>query len=618
MKKLKLLVFLFITLGFLSFNVQALEDNYIEKYNIKLNVHEDGSIDIKQNLRVNFTRLSHGIYATIPQKYVMRWDENTTKEYFFPVSNISVEDHEYEVITSYDGIIIKIGDPDKELEGIVNYQYSYTIQTRDIDYKDMQMLYFDLVGSNWQMDIKHTEFSINMPKAFSEKPKFLLPNESDLDYLNYKVEDKSISGTYTNTLGNNKALTILLNLDNNYFIFPTNTSASILFTGIFGLFTFIILAAFLRYGKDDPIIKTVEFNPPNDMSSAEVGYVVDGSIQSKDITSLIVYWASKGYLKIKDLDNDDFELIKTSDISNSEMPFEQTLFNALFKKNDVVDKKNIPEEYSKLVLSNNSSDYRHRYSNDKAIFVSFSTKIKWLLFIIVSLLNTFMVFYFTNNYYGMFSESIIPAIITLVISFILGIVINSALTNTKARSKANNAFRIILMIIFSIIFILIYLLILISVSLNIIIITLSIALTFINYLFIAFMNKRTKQGNLWLGQILGFKDFMLYAEKERLEMLVNENPQYFYNTLPYAYVLGVSNKWIKKFEDIKLEQPDWYMSNHPMTNLIFFTSINNTLNNFNNQVISINAENISGYGGFTGGGGGFSGGGFGGGGGGSW
>ena len=40
----------------------------------------------------------------------------------------------------------------------------------------------------------------------------------------------------------------------------------------------------------------------------------------------------------------------------------------------------------------------------------------------------------------------------------------------------------------------------------------------------------------------------------------SDNPEYFYNILPYAYVLGVSDKWMKKFEGITMEAPHWYYS----------------------------------------------------------
>lgn len=618
MKKIKVLTFIFLLIGFITFGVQAEAANHIEKYDIELNVNENGSIDVKQKLRVNFTESSHGIFASIPQKYTMRWDENTTKEYFFPVKNIEVEDHKYEVTKSDEGVIIKIGDADIYVDGIVNYKYSYTIQTKDLDYQQQQMLYFNLVGSQWQMPINESVFKINMPKSFSESPKFYPPSQDDLQYLDYTVENNTISGKYSKEIGYGSALTILLPLSDDYFVFPTNTKAAITFTGLFVIFTLIVGTLFIKFGKDDPLIKTVEFNAPKGMSSAQVGYVIDGSIESKDTISLIVYWASQGYLHIKDKGKKDFELIKVKDISSTELSYEQALFNELFKKSDTVTKKKIPDSFAEMAVSNASSEYKDYFSGEKALFETFSSRIKGLLFVIMSLLNTIMAIYFVNLYYDMFFYNALFGGIVFVISLLLGLVINTSLTNRKARLKRTNFFRTVAMIIYSIIFVVLYAAILSNVEVNGIIILISIALTFINYVLIAFMTKRTKQGNLWLGQILGFKDFMLYAEKERIEMLVSENPHYFFDILPYAYVLGVSNKWIKKFEGIKLEKPDWYITDRPMSDLIFLSYLNNTMNSVNSSVVQINAGDLSSSGGLSSGGGGFSGGGFGGGGGGSW
>ena len=57
------------------------------------------------------------------------------------------------------------------------------------------------------------------------------------------------------------------------------------------------------------------------------------------------------------------------------------------------------------------------------------------------------------------------------------------------------------------------------------------------------MKKRTKQGGEWLAKLIGFKEFIDKAEKDRIRVLVEQNPSYFYNVLPYAYVLGVTDKW---------------------------------------------------------------------------
>ena len=122
-----------------------------------------------------------------------------------------------------------------------------------------------------------------------------------------------------------------------------------------------------------------------------------------------------------------------------------------------------------------------------------------------------------------------------------------------------------------------------------------------------------------LGKIRGFKRFLETARKEELEILVEENPSYFYDILPYTYVLGVSSKWIKKFETMNLRSPDWYDSANAFTVSDFGRSINNAFNTTNSAMSSSPSSSGSSSGGGGGSsGGGFSGGGSGGGGGSSW
>ena len=131
--------------------------------------------------------------------------------------------------------------------------------------------------------------------------------------------------------------------------------------------------------------------------------------------------------------------------------------------------------------------------------------------------------------------------------------------------------------------------------------------------FCDYMSKRTEYGTEILGKILGFRNFLETAEKERLEMLVTENPQYFYDILPYTYVLDISKKWMQKFESIAVEPPDWYGSYHTGTafNIVVFQ-------NFMNSTMSSATSAMTSSPNSSSGGGGFSGGGVGGGGGGSW
>lgn len=138
--------------------------------------------------------------------------------------------------------------------------------------------------------------------------------------------------------------------------------------------------------------------------------------------------------------------------------------------------------------------------------------------------------------------------------------------------------------------------------------------------FAKIMPQRTSLGNEMLGKLRGFKRFLEMAEKPQLEELVYENPEYFYNILPYTYALGVSEAWMNQFETIAIQAPNWYDGYSTFSVHEFNHFMNDTLKSAQ-FVMSSSPSSSSGGSGLSGGsssGGGSSGGGSGGGGGGSW
>lgn len=61
------------------------------------------------------------------------------------------------------------------------------------------------------------------------------------------------------------------------------------------------------------------------------------------------------------------------------------------------------------------------------------------------------------------------------------------------------------------------------------------------------------------GRICAFKKFLLDAEIDRLETLIEENPNYYYDILPFCYVLKITYKLKSKFDRIALDGPGWYL-----------------------------------------------------------
>lgn len=60
---------------------------------------------------------------------------------------------------------------------------------------------------------------------------------------------------------------------------------------IFVLLALLSFILWLLFGREPRYTTTVEFYPPEGMTPAEMGYLIDGSIDDKDIMSMIVYYA---------------------------------------------------------------------------------------------------------------------------------------------------------------------------------------------------------------------------------------------------------------------------------------------------------------------------------------
>ena len=82
--------------------------------------------------------------------------------------------------------------------------------------------------------------------------------------------------------------------------------------------------------------------------------------------------------------------------------------------------------------------------------------------------------------------------------------------------------------------------------------------------------------------------FLINAEQDRINTLIDENPDYFFNVLSYAYVLGVTDKWAKQFENIMMKKPDWYESFNMTTNFMPYTFTRS----FTNSVNRITSYNV--------------------------
>lgn len=593
-------------------------DVYGDNYSVDIFVREDGSVDFDIDLTVTFNEQRQGIYFTVPQKdtkdFVINGEE-VKREYFFPVDSISSSTHEIDVDSDRTAVTIRMGTQGVFLEGRQNFNLKYTIHTRELNLNGLDMFYFDLLpGVDRDYVVGNLEYTIRFEKPVSGSYFVYNPNN---DTQEYTLSNNEIKGSYNKELAR-ETVTVEVPLGNDYFTFPRVDyvkDAFILGVGV----AVLILLGYVLFGKDPIVVESVEFGPPEGISSAEVGYIYRGITTSKDIVSLIVYWASKGFIKIIEEDG-DITLEKIQDLPANWNIEEIRLFRKIFGEETQVTLSSLDNKIGETVLHLQAS-VPSRFTKDKSmhIYDRKSSMIKLLSIFLLPLIPGAMgyaVVLLETSYTG---DAMVGFFVGYGIFFILSVIGSSILAFDrvyKVQSRIINTF----LILGPVFLIGITLASIFGAKDNSVYVISSLLVYSIALFFAANTSRRTQKGADWVGQIRGLKRFIQVAEKDRLIQLVEETPYIFYDILPYAYVLGVTDIWTKKFESIAVQAPDWYVSSNPnLTTFMMMNHLNRSMSSMSSTLTSIPVSSGSGGGSFGGGGGGgFSGGGFGGGGSGSW
>lgn len=628
-------------------NYNNLYDYYIESYNVDINVSNDNSYDIKETIVAYFNKEKHGIIRNIPTRNTVTRTDGSTNTNRAKITNVNVNE-KYSLSRGADEVKLKIGDAGTVLTGRHTYQISYTYNIGNDKLKDADEFYLNLIGNQWDTNINKLTFTITMPKDFDTNKigfsagKYGTSGIPKDGYFNYSVKNNVITGTYNKTLPPNNGFTVRITLPDGYFekqklkitIFDFIAICLPIILGI------IAFSQWEKYGKDEKIVETIEFNPPDNMNSLDVAYAYKGKANSNDVVSLLIYLANKGYIKIK-VEETGSKLLKSKSYKIIEVKKydgndenERLFLERLFKNGTIyrtennnvfrcVTKSDLEERFYKtvneIIDNENTSEFKNKIF-EKGVW-NRAKKIIILSLLVILTMSIGPLLNGTRIKTTVIANLVLVAITMLFYLFAL----SSKFNNTRVKNI------IILFVIsffasFSFVFVILYDIVseiiinmnklgLIELGIQV------ISLIFIMIL-VTLMKRRTKYGTEVLGRILGFKTFLKTAEKEKLETLVNQDPEYFYNILPYAYVLGVSDKWIKNFETISLMPPEWYVGNDSYYDYHTFSSNYNYLMRTSANAMTSRPSSSDSYSSFSGGsfsgGGGFSGGGSGGGGGSSW
>ena len=354
-----------------SLAVTSTSEYTIQSYNINMIVNEDNTFDITERITAYFNVPKHGIFRKIPLKNSITRLDGTKSNNRAKISNISVNEN-YTTSNENGYKVIKIGDSNK-------IKYNYNIGKDPL--KEADELYYNLIGDEWDTNINNVSFTIKMPKSFDKSVLgFSSGNVGSTNSSNvtYNVNGNTITGNTTNILYAGQALTVRLTLPEGYFVGASNN------IDIFSIFVIVLCVVFVliadrlwaKYGKDDEVIETVEFYPPEGYNSAEVGFLYNGSADTKAVISLLIYLANKGYLKIEE--TEETGLFSKSKGFKIKLSMEKGKSKRFVTASDLYD--NFYTTLDRIKSKINSKENKHK------IFESTSSgKCKWLILMIIAI-----------------------------------------------------------------------------------------------------------------------------------------------------------------------------------------------------------------------------------------
>ena len=159
------LIWLLFTL-FLPGRISAEE---IADFHTDYTLEKDGHVDIVERIKYDFENESrHGIYRTIPFVKV----NEDGKKFRLTIENFSVSDENgasYRFVQSTEGGLTKlqIGDPNRTVSGMHTYVISYRVGGALTYFSDHDEFYWNVTGEGWSVPIREADVRVIFPGALS-------------------------------------------------------------------------------------------------------------------------------------------------------------------------------------------------------------------------------------------------------------------------------------------------------------------------------------------------------------------------------------------------------------------------------------------------------------------
>ena len=548
----------------------------INSFHTDLTVEPDGRLTVTEDINVHAEGIEfkRGIVRKLP----LLFEDHNGKEHHVQYELSAVEvfgaTSPYHTATEGDDFVLYVGSEGNFLQpGDYPYRITYTTKGQVGFFDDYDEIYWNVSGNGWDLPIDSISADVHLPTAAEVK-------QSACYTGGYGSTASNCTGSMINWhamrfqahgLQNNEGMTVAVGFQKGVVAEPPPPTFFERFAVaiIGGCITLLLLVYYfvtwIRFGRDPDMPTVIPlFEPPDALSPASIGMVMEGSFENRLITPAMINLAVKGLIRIDEkkeelllglINKETYTIVKLK--SGRDLPKEeQELLNRMFGSGEESFAFDGTYDPSVQIMA---TAFKNSLASQWDTFLNKGNNVKfWLIPILSVIVCVVGMVFLHNSFWG-----------------------------------DNDAVYIIAFVVANLILFLTY----------------------------RYLIRKPSQEKLALrSRLLGFKMYLSAAEEKQLQHFNPPamTPEVFEKYLPYAIAFEVEKIWGDRFQDMISKalidnsyRPGWYSGS--IMNYGAFSQHMNTSLSSSVQSSSTPPSKSGGSGG-----GGSSGGGGGGGGGGGW
>ncbi|MFA6992780.1 MAG: DUF2207 domain-containing protein, partial [Candidatus Gracilibacteria bacterium] len=301
----------------------------VENFSSEIRILPDGKVNVTEHIVVDFEKEAHmGIARYIPYEYTLEdgtiksvdinfenatdenglsWDNSTYKEN----GNLVIEMRNKENIKRNDAPIFSLSYTVKKVILFFDEQTAKEKNTFPHD-----EFYWNINGTEWVVPINNISAEVHLPKPLQEADLTIdcftgKYGETEKNCEWEMLDKQTIEFRHTKSFEPYENLTIIVGMPYGTITPPSKQDELLeLLKKIWPIFIFPAVLIFMitlwhKKGRDDKTLRDTvmpHYKAPEDLLPSEVGTLIDEKMDPRDLTSTIIDYAIKGFIKINEIE----------------------------------------------------------------------------------------------------------------------------------------------------------------------------------------------------------------------------------------------------------------------------------------------------------------------------